>query len=754
MSEVHAGLPASLSRARWGALERAVDAALDAAPSERDALIEQRLADDPELRDAALAWLRACEREDGVLDVPPATRSLLAAFGAAAPPTSDDDAELPEHAPPGLQVGAWRLLHELGRGGMGTVHLAEHTDAELPMRAALKLMHPFARMDAVGVRRFRDERRFLATLEHPSIARLLDGGVHDGLPWFAMEYVQGAAIDAWCDRRVLSVTDRIRLFCRVCDAVQHAHAHLIIHRDLKPANILVSDAGDPKLLDFGIAKLIAPDDAATRLTRAGGEPFTPAFAAPEQLRGEVPTTATDVHALGGVLFLLLTGQPAAGPHLARASDPPRASTVVRPRARSGDERDERCAHIAAARATTPLRLARRLRGDLDTILARAMHPDPERRYPTADALAADLRRHLEGRPVIARRDTLSYRLRKLVARHPVGSVATAAAAALLLGFASITAVQAAKLRAQAVTLTSERDKAAEVTRLLTGILSSADPYQDEGRVPTLREVLDRGAEQVAATLRDRPDVHAHLLSAMAPAYFGLGDWDRAGELAEQAVTLRRRLLPADHPDLGAALLYLATVRLNQGRADEAVAQAREALAIRRRSDTGIDTARALSALGAALQRGGHADEAERVLRSLLQVERDRSPATPAAVAQVARNLAHALRDQRRFPEALPLYAEAYALHRGAYGDDHPETANSAVNLGRAYLETGEVQLGTALLRLGVTTKRRILGIDHRDVAGDQLTLADALRRQGRVAEADSLQREAESALERASQATR
>jgi tetratricopeptide (TPR) repeat protein len=406
--------------------------------------------------------------------------------------------------------------------------------------------------------------------------------------------------------------------------------------------------------------------------------------------------------------------------------------------------------VAAARASTPARLARRLRGDLDVIVARATHADPARRYASADALAADVHRHLHARPVLARPDGLAYRVRKLVARHPAGSAVGVAGTLLVVGFAVVAAVQASRLRAQAVVLTMERDKGAEVTAFLAGILSSADPYQDGGRVPTLREVLDRGAARADVALRDRPAVRAHLLSAMAPAYFGLGDWERAGDLAAEAVVLRRRTSGVSEAELAASLVYLANVRLNQGRADEAIAQSREALAIRRRlpPSPDTDTLRVLSTLGAALQEAGRLPEAEGVLRTLLAAERGRRPVVPRDMAQVARNLAHVLRDQRRPREAVALYAEAYARHREAFGDGHPETANSAVNLGYAHVLAGDAARGEALLRAGVETKRRLLGLAHHDVRDDARALARVLEARGQVREADALRREVAAAAAR------
>jgi serine/threonine-protein kinase len=737
---------------RWPELERIVDRALDVAPAERASLVAACCAGDAALRDAALAWLRGCERADGVLDAPVAE---LTGGHPAFDPTGDDgtgddgtgtgDGGAPVLPADGV-VGAWRLVREIGRGGMGVVYLAERADRELPMRVALKLMRRGAALDPLGVRRFREERRILATLVHPGIARLVDGGLTaDEQPWFAMEHVDGEPVDRWCDRRALGVEERLRLFCRVCDAVHHAHQRLVVHRDLKPSNILVTGAGEPKLLDFGVAKLLdlgEGTDAAEPLTRVGQRPMTPAYASPEQLRGDPVSTASDLYSLGVLLYLLLSGHLpfAAGTApdaLARrivtggAERPSAAARRTRP---AGGEDDETLpTRVARARGTTPARLHRRLRGDLDTIVARAMHPEPERRYATADALADDVRRHLAGRPVLARPDTVAYRLRKLVGRQPLAVASSIGAVVTLLGFTTLTALQARRLAA-------ERDRAEEVTEFLAGLLASTDPYQPGGPAPSVRALLDRGAARVHTDLRDRPDVHARLLAAMAPAYFGLGEWERARRLMEEAIALQRTMLDPDDPQLATSLGYLAQVRLTQGDAAPAESLYRAALVIRRarpRAPDGPDSTRLLSGLGSSLQRQGRLAEAEAVLRDLLHVERARAPADSLGIAQVARNLAHVLRDRGAHAAAAPLYAETHRLHRAAFGDEHPETANSLVNLAAARMRLGDLAEAERLFRVALATKQRLLGRRHPDVAADEVGFAELLMKRGLLAEAES-----------------
>jgi serine/threonine-protein kinase len=750
-----------VSAAQWKRLESVVDAALDAPPEIRDTIVRERCHGDQLLLAAALDWLRGCDADAGHLDAPLEPAELHVALQSRPDSTGTDEASgaAPWRAAPdgvpGRTIGHWRLLRELGRGGMGVVYLAERIDGDVAMRVALKRMRHRETLDAVGIRRFHDERRILAALNHPAIAKLVDVGVEDGAPWLAMEYIVGAPIDVWCNARRASIEERLTLCCTVADAVHHAHTRLVVHRDLKPANILVSDDGRPTLLDFGIAKLLDAGAELSEHTMPGSQPMTPAYASPEQKRGEAPSMASDVYALGVLMHLLVIGTLPRDHTL-----PSQLLTATARDAHSGDHRASTgtiidAERVAGERRMTAARLQRRVRGDLDAIIRCALNPVPSARYATADALAADIRRHLTGRPVLAQRDSTWYRLRKLVTRNPAASAAVAAAAVIACAFTGSMVLQSRQLQAQAraleeqtLSLRLERDKASEVTRFLQGVLASANPYQPAAKVPTLRDVLDRGAADVEQRLGHRPEIQAQLYSAMAPAYSGLGDWTRAGELAARSVALRRAATVPDTAELAAALIYLANVRLSQRRGAEAEAHVREAMALNRTS-AGANaplSISALSTLGAALQGQRKFDEATAILASLLRDERARRPLRNERLAQLARNLGHVKRDQRRYAEAIALYAEAYANHRASLGPAHPETANSAVNLGNAYLHAGDLARALPLLRDGVRTKRRLLGIGHQDVAGDQLTYASALERAGEVGEARRLREEAAAVL--------
>jgi serine/threonine-protein kinase len=406
----------------------------------RDAWLAERCGGDAWLRGEVAALLAAHDRAEGLLDGGARVAAVPAPGGA------DDRAVAPAPA----RVGRWRLGAELGRGGMGVVYRAERDDGLFRQTAAVKLLTRGPEHAGL-VRRFEAERQILATLAHPNVARLLDGGVaDDGRPYLVMEYVDGLPVTRHCDERRLGVDARLRLFADACRAVAHAHARLVVHRDLKPANILVDRDGRVKLLDFGIAKLLggpppgaAPGDGGPDAapvpnaeTRAGQHPMTPAYASPEQVRGAPATTATDVYGLGLVLYELLCGRPAQRPaggsydEVARAvltDEPARPSAA--PAGAAGDAPDP--AAVAAARGTTPARLARRLRGDLDAVVLRALAKDPARRYASADALAADVERHLAGLPVAARGDRPLYVAGTFVRRHRAGVAAAAAFVALL-----------------------------------------------------------------------------------------------------------------------------------------------------------------------------------------------------------------------------------------------------------------------------------------------------------------------------------
>jgi eukaryotic-like serine/threonine-protein kinase len=443
---------------RWKQVRDLFDAALEQPVHLRDRFIAARTTGDARLAQEVRELLASYQQSDHML-TQPAIKGLESLLPGArpTPPTlppvtnPDDELTMVIHQPPstdtsnmvGRRMGPYRLIKKIGSGGMGSVFVAARDDQQFEQRVAIKVVRPNMNTSEI-LQRFLQERRVLAGLEHPNIARLLDGGTGDGgLPYLVMEYVEGVPIDKYCDERRLNVTERLKLFRTVCDAVHYAHRNLVIHRDIKPVNILVTEEGVPKLLDFGIAKLVGPQTASDPSLTVDTAPMTPDYASPEQVHGEAVTTASDVYALGVMLYRLLTGKsPYRIEKVTAAALFNAISTqdAIRPsQAALLDEENHKAADDAAKREGTPEKLSRRLTGDLDVIILTALQKEPARRYASVDALSDDVAAHLGGFPVSAQPDSVTYRARKFVRRHTTG-VAMAASLAIALVGATVTSV--------------------------------------------------------------------------------------------------------------------------------------------------------------------------------------------------------------------------------------------------------------------------------------------------------------------------
>ena len=543
---------------RWRVLSPYLDEALDIAPDDRGGWLATIAARDPVLA-ADLGTLLGryhLVHRSGFLE-----HAVLDSAAAQAPSLA------------GQIVGAYRLMSPIGQGGSGTVWLAERCDGRFEGRAAVKLLN-ISLVGRAGEERFRREGNILARLTHPQIARLIDAGVSaTGQPYLIIEHVDGQNIDRYCDHRSLSIEDRLRLFLDVVDAIAHAHANLIVHRDIKPANVLVSTDGQVKLLDFGIAKLIERDTAwgsttqSSPLTREGGTVLTPEYAAPEQLSGGAVTTATDVYALGVLLYVLLSGRHPAGEAmhspatLIRAivdREPPRVSDAVR----SGADAPDLTEHAVAC-GTTPVRLRRLLRGDLDTIVSKALKKSAAERYSSVTALADDLRRFLRHEPISARPASIGYQTATFVRRHVAGVVTSVAVVMLVAG---LTLVHTRRLAAERDRAQRETAKAVKVSELLMGVLSSADPYTIRGGTgePTVRAVLDASVAQVQTELADQPEMQTQMLTSMGRTYRRLAAYDTAQHLLERALAIGERTFGAEDARVALTLDYLGVVLADKG----------------------------------------------------------------------------------------------------------------------------------------------------------------------------------------------
>jgi serine/threonine protein kinase len=694
----------------WSRLDALLDQLLELPIHRRSALLERVGRDDPDLRERIEQLLAADAAAGDFLDDGAEAWLRSGPLPAA---RSADEAALDA----GARVGPYRVIHELGRGGMGIVYRAERADGEFVQLVALKLVRRSVDGDDTTVR-FRRERQILAQLEHPSIARLLDGGVHtDGRPYFAMELVEGEPITTYCDRRRLSIDARVRLFCQACNAVQYAHGRLIVHRDLKPANIFVTNTGDLKLLDFGIAKLLTSDDTveAAKLTRTGLRPLTPAYAAPEQLRGEPVSTATDVYTLGVILFELLTARrpPSSASSgfegTSLEAEPPRPSDIVM--LRDHDDGPS-IGEIALARGMTPRALAARVAGDLDAIVLKALRREPQRRYVGAGALAEDLDRFLERRPVAARPDARRYRAGKFVRRHRVGIAVAVSLVLSLVGGLAATAWQA---RAKTI----EAEKAESVKAFLISIFQGADPVQAAGREITLRQVLDQGAERVQRDLAGQPAVQGELLTVLAGIYTELGVTDHAAALTDRALDIHRRLYGDNSALVGTNLRQKASLAVARGDVDSAERFAREALARHRRAygDLHQDVAEDLDVLLIAARQRGRLADALSAAEDSLRIRKAIYGNEHRLIADSMNNLAVVRREQGRYDEAAALYSQTIDLRRRLLGGEHPHVALTIHNFSALQLFRGELQQAAASSQEALDRFRHLYGEDH------QLTLS-------------------------------
>lgn len=714
-----------------------LDRLIDLPPDARRALLDAECAN-PGLR-AALERILEAEGDHpldrGLGDLAPALVGSVA---------GNDDAPYA----PGSRIGGYRLVRELGRGGMGAVYLADREEDDFRRTVAVKLVRGGPDADALA-RRFLQERRILATLEHPRIARMYDGGVTSrGDPFVVMEYVSGRSIDEYCTEMGLSIDERIGLFDQVCDAVEYAHRRLIVHRDLKPNNILVEAGGDVKLLDFGVAKLLdtpSGDTDTDTLTRPGRPVLTPEYASPEQLRGEPVSTACDVYALGVLLYELLTGMrpytfssrsPFEIERVIRSREPRRPSVAVTDPDRSTAPPQPPADANADAADAPPdhdglERIRKRLSGDLDNIVLTALRREPDRRYPSVAALREDLRRHQAGFPVSARPQTLAYRAGKFVRRHRGAVAATA-----LVAIATLAGIAGTVWQARAAERQAER--AERVTALLADIFQASDPDVAAGQALTARELLDRGAERLERELGAEPDLHAELLTVVGGIYESLGEYEASRDLRTRSVELRRALGGGSELGLATSLADLSSVLYQLAEYEAAESAARESLEIRSRllGDDAVETARSTSNIASTLLARGRYDEAEPLFREVLAI--DRAAGDTAEIATDLSNLGLLLHNTNRNDESREMLEEALRLRRVLHGGDHTLVAVAAHNLAETLKAQGHFEPADSLLREVVDMRVRLLGEDHPHVALSLNNRGGLMEATGRYEEAAEL----------------
>jgi eukaryotic-like serine/threonine-protein kinase len=742
---------------RWTKVNQLFYAALEKPPEEWNDFLQQECAQDLQLRKEVESLLAAHQKGEKFIQNPVDPISYL----------SEPEKTLTI----GERIGSYKIVKEIGRGGMGAVYLASRADELFTKLVAIKLIKRGMDTDDV-LRHFRTERQILANFDHPNIARLLDGGSTDnGLPYFVMEYVEGKPIDEYCDERSLSITERVELFLQVCAAVSYAHRNLVVHRDLKPSNILITKEGIPKLLDFGIAKILQKESA-ERSTATGLLLMTPEYASPEQAQGLPVTTLSDVYSLGVILYELLTGHDPYSLNNRSAIEIARTITETQPQAPSTIVDSD----VSKTREGTRERLRKRLHGDLDNIVLMALRKEPERRYQSVTEFADDLKRHLNKIPVIARKSSFQYRASKFIGRHKVSVTATLIVALLLIAFAITMYSQSQKMAKQRDVAEKERDTAQEVSKFLVDIFHSSDPYQAKGNTIPAREVLDHGATKIKAELQNKPEVRAALMDTMGQVYVNLDLYDKAEPLLTEALNLRRKILPPDHPDLIESLNHLGELHYGQSKPD-AENYYKEAIAIGRQISPKepVKLADSLSGLGRVFSVQGKRNEAISLFREAIALQKKFLGNNQVEVARNLTRLAQLLgtseaesmyqeasvifkkandpaeatclirlaefdSERGNYDKAIQRIGDACTKRKRIFGEQSESLAWCMTKLGDAYYQNGENQSAEKIYAQTLALREKSQGPDNPEVGYDLLKLAKVLHREGNLKEAEPLYR--------------
>ena len=731
---------------RYQQLKELFQSALECAANERMEFLDKACNGDASLR-AELEELIAAHKQEGYLDAPtPASNGALT--------------DRPDETMEGRRIGPYKILRELGHGGMGAVYLAVRDDDQFKKRVAIKLIRRGMDTDSI-IRRFRHERQVLAALDHPNIARLLDGGTTaDGLPYLVLEYVEGQPFGEYCDRHQLTTVERLQIFRQVAAAVHYAHQNLVVHRDLKPGNILVTPDGTPKLLDFGIAKILNPEISGQTIdpTLTAMKLMTPGYASPEQIRGETITTASDVYSLGVILYELLTGHRPyhvsshAAHEIARIvceEEPPKPSSAVT-RIEIIPNRDENekvtitPEQVARARNEQPEKLRRRLAGDLDSIVLMALRKEPKRRYASVEQFSEDLRRYLDGLPVVASRDTFAYRSTKFMRRHKTGVAATMLAALSLITGTGIAVWQARLAARQRDEARLEKAKAESINSFLQELLSFSSPQlylpnaQKDHEV-TIKDVLDATGPLIESELADQPEVKASIQRTIGDSYRGLGQLELAESYIRQALEGDLKLYGENHSETVKSMAALASL-MSAGKGNKGDSASPEALyqklipIYRKQHQEGrVDTngfVTVLNDYSIWVRFRGKLKEAEALLREALELAANLPNKDRGQRAVIKLNLALVRADQGDLAEAVQMNRAAIGEYRQIPGRELPEFGITLASLGDELTTLNQLAEADAVLREAETSLRKLVSETHPFISTVLCFQANLLYRKG------------------------
>ncbi len=683
---------------RWERLQSIFHQAVDLPESERRTFLKSACGNDDKLLADIEALLEEDARSESLLDrdVANLAEDVL---GRAAPPAGPQE------------FGPYRILRELGEGGMGVVYLAERED--LGNLVAIKILRD-AWVSAARRERFASEQRLLAQLNHPSIARIYDADtLPDGTPWFVMEYVDGVPLTAYCRSRACSIRERLELFRSVCEAVQYAHHHAVIHRDLKPSNILVKSDGTVRLLDFGIAKQLEALDEPADQTRTGLRLMTPAYAAPEQIRMEQVGVHTDVYSLGVILYELLAGRL---PFDLSDTTPGEAETII-------VTQQPVKPSLAVEQSGNPAPASKTAWDDLDVLCLSAMHKDPQRRYRSVEALIRDVDHFLKSEPLEARPDSVWYRFGKFVRRNRRAVAAAALVFTVVVGLVVFFTVRLAIARNVAL---AEAARTYRVQQFMTNLFEGGD--KEAGPADTLRVVtlVDRGAQEARA-LDGEPDIQAELFLTLGGIYRKLGKFDQADSLLRASLDQRERLFGTNNREVAESLVALGLLRVDQARWDEAERFVRDGLEMSKRTlpPKHPDIAKATLALGKVLAGRGASGQAIQLLEEVVLL-RSAPGTAPSDLAAALTELADAQFYAGHYDASDALNQRALAIYKQLYGERHPLVAEGLINLGSSQFDRGNYAAAERFERQALDITQTWYGKDHPQTASAQTILARSL----------------------------